>query len=204
MNRRIHVRLNERRGRGACRPTVRRGYTLIELIVCIAVGVVISGSAGMILWNASSQRVELSARAELHEIAAAALEKIVRHVREVEQDECPGNPTPCLLGNAQVSTATATELRFGSNGLRQTGSTLEMTIDNGTSWHVLVRDVSSFALAYANRLGSAMTSFPLSQANREDIRQVQITLALTRGTQTANVRTAVYLRNFMNEVMSDP
>lgn len=190
--------------RGAGRFVLRRAYTLIELIVCIAVGVIISGSAGMILWNASSQRVELSARAELHEIAAAALEKIVRHVREVEQDECPGNPTPCLLGNAQVSTATSTELRFGSNGFRQTGSTIEMTMDNGANWHVLVRDVTSFALAYTNRLGSVMTSLPLSQAHREDIRQVQITVALTRGGQTANVRTAVYLRNFMNEVMSDP
>lgn len=204
MNRRNFVPTNSRRIRDVNRSASRRGYTLIELVVCIAVGVIISGSAGMILWNASSQRVELSARAELHEIAAAALEKIVRHVREVGQDECPGNPTPCLLGNAQVSTATATELRFGSNGFRQTGSTIEMTIDNGTSWHVLVRDVTSFALAYTNRTGSAMASFPLSQSNREDIRQVQITVALTRGGQTANVRTAVYLRNFMNEVMSDP
>lgn len=204
MNRLIRALEMARPCRGAGRFVLRRAYTLIELIVCIAVGVIISGSAGMILWNASSQRVELSARAELHEIAAAALEKIVRHVREVEQDECPGNPTPCLLGNAQVSTATSTELRFGSNGFRQTGSTIEMTMDNGANWHVLVRDVTSFALAYTNRLGSVMTSLPLSQAHREDIRQVQITVALTRGGQTANVRTAVYLRNFMNEVMSDP
>lgn len=204
MNRQIPSRMNSRSSWGAGGPAVRRGYTLIELIVCIAVGVVISGSAGMILWNASSQRVELSARVELHEIAAAALEKLVRHVREVEQDECPGNPSPCLLGNAQVSVATSTELRFGSNGFRQTGSTIEMTIDNGTSWHVLVRDVTSFALAYTNRLGSVMNSLPLSQADREDIRQVQIAVGLARGGQTANVRTTVYLRNFMNEVMSDP
>lgn len=204
MSRSMGTWMKARRSPNAGHCSKRRGYTLIELIVCIAVGVVISGSAGMVLWNASSQRVELSARAELHEIAAAAVERIVRHAREIEQDECSGNPTPCLLGNAQVSTATATELRFGSYGFRQSGSTVEMTIDNGTNWHVLVRDVSSFALAYANRLGSAMTTFPLSQADREDIRQVQVTLALTRGGQTANVRTTVYLRNFMNEVMSDP
>jgi len=41
------------------------GFTLIELVISISVGVIISGVAGSLLWNASTQRAEISLRGEL-------------------------------------------------------------------------------------------------------------------------------------------
>jgi prepilin-type N-terminal cleavage/methylation domain-containing protein len=179
-------------------------FTLIELVISISVGVIISGIAGSLLWNASKQRAEIAARGELVDVAAVAMEVMFRHVREIPQDECPANPTPCLLENAQVSTATSTELRFGDTGFRLNGGQVDMTLDNGVNWAPVVKDVSSFALTYYDRTATSLTSFPLSQSDREDIRRVGIDLELTRSSQTAHVRSSVFLRSFLNEVASDP
>src|SRR6185436_8770240 len=98
---------------------------------------IISGIAGTLVWNAATLRTQGAARGELTNSAAAALELVLRYCREIQQNECPGNPTPCLLGNAQVSTATASDLRFGAYGFRLNGSSLEMTKDTAAHWYVV-------------------------------------------------------------------
>lgn len=184
----------------------RQGFTLIELVLSISVGVIISGIAATLLWNASRQRAEVSTRGELFDAASAAVEVVFRYVREIPQDECPSNPTPCLLAHAQISTASATDLRFGNTGFRLNAgnNTVEMTIDNGAHWYALVKEASGFAISYRDRSGSALTSFPLSSTDRAAVRRVGIDLTLTRGGETAHVRSGLYLRSFMNEVTLAP
>lgn len=180
----------------------RTAFTLVELIVAMSTGVIIAGVAGSLLWNASRQRAEVSSRAELNDVASAAMDQLTRYLREITQDECPSSATPCLLGNAQISTATATQIQFGNYGFRLSSGALEMTIDNGVSWRTAAKDVTTFTLAYFNRGGTALSSFPLSQSNREDVRRIQITLELTRFSQVAKLRTGIYLRSFMDEVQT--
>ncbi len=186
--------------------TNRPAFTLIELVVSISVGVIISGIAGSLVWNASKQLAEVSARSELFDLGSASIEKMFRYLREIPQDECPANPTPCLLGNAQISTATATELRFGTTGFRFNvgANTVEMTIDNAVNWYALTTDVGNFAFAYYDRDANGLTSFPLSQSDREDIRRISVDLQMTRSGQTAQLRSAIFLRSFMNEVNNAP
>lgn len=186
------------------RPRHRSAFTLVELIVSMTVGVIITGSAGWLVWSATDMRTQVAARVEVADTAATAMECMVRYVREIQQDECPANPTPCLMGRAQVSMATATELRFGNAGFRLSGAQVEMTTDDALNWHPVARDVSEFSLAYFARDGSALAGSPLSQTDRESVRLVQITLALTRSSETVRLRTAVYLRSFMDEVTTDP
>jgi hypothetical protein len=174
------------------------------MVVAMTVGVIISGTAAMLLWTASRQQVELAARNELTDMGSAAVERVVRYVREIGQNECPGNPTPCLNGNAQIAEATATTFRFGVNGFRYNAGQLEMTIDSGTNWHPLAMDVSAVAFSYWNRAGAALASFPLSASDREDVRRVQVTIDLARASETARLQTGIYLRNFMGEVLTDP
>lgn len=170
----------------------------------MTVGVIVTGSAGWLIWSATDIRTQVAARVEVADTAATAMECMVRYVREIQQDECPVNPTPCLMGRAQVSMATADELRFGNTGFRLSGAQVEMTTDDALNWHPVARDVSEFSIAYFARDGSALASFPLSQTDRESMRLVQITLALTRSSETVRLRTAVYLRSFMDEVTTDP
>lgn len=188
-------------------PIFRRGFTLIELVVSIVVGSIISGTAGMLLWTASSQRGDVAARGELADEGAMAMEVVARYVREIEQgDDCPSNPTPCLNGNAQISTASLSQVNFVNTGFRYVSGSgkVEMTTNNGASWQPLVKDVSGFSLAYYERTGLAMMPLPLGAVDREDVRRVQITLDLARGTQSVKLRTSIYLRSFMDEVTTVP
>lgn len=177
-----------------------RAFTLIELVASISVGVVISGIAGALVWNASKIRTETAARSELVDTAAAAVEHVVRYLREIPQDECPGNPTPCLLGNAQIDTASAALLEFGQTGFRLSGGQLQLTTDGGANWHPLANDVSAFAFTYYDRSGAVLSSLPLSATDRHAVRRIHLTLDMSRGGETAKVRTGIYLRSFMNEV----
>jgi Tfp pilus assembly protein PilW len=180
----------------------RWAFTLIELVISIAIGTIICGAAGSLIWNATTIRSEASNRGEMVNAASSALELMLRYCREIKQDECPSNTTPCNLGNAQVSTATATQIRFGTYGFRLTSTNLEMTTDNAVTWYVAAKYVSSLAFAYYNPSGTGLTSFPLSASDREDIRRIVITVNMTRGSQTVKVRCGLYLRSFMNEVMN--
>ncbi len=191
------------------RPIVRarrraRAFTLVELVVAISVSVIIAGVAGGLIWEASKQRSEIAARSELIDIGSAAMETMFRYIREIPQDECPANPTPCLLGNAQISLASATVLRFDTTGFRLNSSEnrLEMSSDGGSTWYPLANDVSGLTLNYYDRGGNSLTAFPLSQAASESVRRIGVEIQISRSNQTARLRSSVYLRSFMDEVTS--
>ncbi len=198
------------RRRAARRVRVRRGFTLIELIVSIAIGAIISGTAGLLLMNAARQRGQVAARCELVDMGSAAMEVMLRYIREIRQDENnPQGATPDLQGNAQISLADASQLRFDEYGFRQSGSALEMTSDNGASWHPLVRDVADFdvtCFGWSTGVEAPiqLSPLPLSAANRAAVRRIQLELQLARGSETAHLRTSIYLRNFMNEAANAP
>jgi len=172
----------------------------------MSVGVIISGTAAMMIWNATRQRAETSVRGELYEQAAAAMDVMSRYLREVPQDECPEEPEPCLHGKAQITVADQAALSFGDIGFRLAGGggTLEMTVDGGGSWQCVTREVAGFAFAYWDRHSNALTGMPLTPGHRNAVRQIGVDLVLSRGGQDAHLRTRVYLRNFMDEVKSDP
>lgn len=178
------------------------GFTLVEVVTSITVGVIISGIAGTLIWNASRQRAEVSARSELIDLGSAAMEIMLRYIREIPQgDDCPLDAVPCLNGEAAIDVASSTELRFGDIGFRFTAETmkLEMTT-NGTTipanWYSLATDVMEFAFVYYDRCGQPTTSAP-------EVRRVRIALKLSRGVQITALATSIYLRSFMDEWETD-
>lgn len=187
----------------------RHGFTLVELVVSIVVGSIIAGTAGMITLNAAKIRADTAARSDLVDEASSAVEVMLRYVREISQDECTGSSTPCLNGNAQVTTASATELDFDNYGFRLTGTTLEITNDTGANWHPFARDVSSLTFTYYGwttgvEAPAVLSSLPLSAGDRAKIRRVGVRIDLTRSAQAITLQTSIYLRKFMNEVSNAP
>lgn len=180
---------SSRLGVGCGRP----GFTLIELIAVIAVTTVIGGLGGMMVLEASRTRASASARAELADAAARAMEQMVRYVREIPQDSS-------LSGKAQIATAEAAQVRWGNYGFRLNGATLEMTVDNGSNWRPAAKEATSLSFTYLDANGSALSPLPLSAANREAVRRIRLNLQLSRDSESVAVQTGVYLRAFMNEV----
>jgi type II secretory pathway pseudopilin PulG len=188
------------------RPTriARPAFTLIELVVSMTAGVVICAIAGSLIWNASIQRSETAARAELADLGGTALEVMLRYVREIRRDNCPSAPCGGSGNNkAQIGYAAAGELRFGEYGadqsirIRKNGAYLELSIDSAANWRRLATDASALTFAYYNAVGTPLTALPLSATDRESVRRIQITMTLDRAGQSFSVRGSVYLRNFM-------
>lgn len=168
------------------------GFTLMELVIAVAAGGIVAFSASMLLLECSTVLSSATRRVVLADSIARAMEQMTRTIREIAQDAG-------LTGQAQISTASATDLRFGANGFRQNGSVIEMTIDTATSWHRACANVSALTLRYYDRNGNELASVPLSGTDRTAVRQVSIELQASSLGQTHRVRTRVYLRNFMNE-----
>ncbi|MBX3395251.1 MAG: hypothetical protein KF841_07770 [Phycisphaerae bacterium] len=181
-----------------------RCFTLIELVTAIVVGAIVSGTAAMLIMSAARQRAEVSARSELIDQGSAALECIIRYVREVSQDECPLAATPCLNGNAQISTAAQSDLRFDAIGFRLSAGRIEMTNNAGSAWWTLCAGVTGLTFTYYDRNGVVLSSLPLTAGDRAKIRRVSVQIDLVDKTETARIRTSIFLRNFMNEVTLAP
>ena len=179
-------------------------FTLVEFVSTMVISVIMCGSAGSLLWDSAQQRSEIAARSELIDIGSAALERMVRSLRDITQDECPGGGTPCLNGNAQVSSATATQIRWGSNGIRLSGTEVQLTTNNAANWYTLAADATDLQLIYYNRTGQDLQTLSAPGNAASNMRRVSITLKLGRANQNVTLRTGLYLRNFMNEVTSDP
>ncbi len=170
----------------------RPGFTLVEMLVALVAGGVICLAAGILLLEGSAAASSASRRSSLCDAAARAMEQMLRYVREIEQDAG-------LTGIAQITTADAGDLRFGQWGFRQNGSVIEMTGDGGAVWRRACTDVSSLTFGYFDANGAALSPPPLSAAQRGAVRQVSVDLTLSGGGQSVRLRTAVYLRKFMNE-----
>jgi len=173
----------------------RTGFTLIELVIAISAGGIISMVAGTLLLEASWTLAAASQRSKLADQSARAVEQVLRYVREIDQDVA-------LTGLAQVSTADASDLRFGAFGFRLNGTTLEMTNDSAASWQPVCRAVSALTFRYYDRNGAQLTGLPLNATDRANIRQVSVELIVSSLNTSHRVRSRVYLRNFMNEASS--
>jgi len=172
----------------------RRGaFTLVELVVCITVSAVICGMAGSLLWNATRMRSEAGARAELIDIAARGMEQILRYAREIPQDAG-------LVGEAQITTAGADDLRWDVYGFRKTGATIEMTTNSGTTWRPVVKEVTALTFSYYDKTGAALGSLPLNATNRQAVRLIKVNFTVARSIETLSLQSSIYLRAFMNEV----
>jgi prepilin-type N-terminal cleavage/methylation domain-containing protein len=170
----------------------RRGFTLIELVIAMSVGGVISFVAATIVLEGSQVMRAASARASLCDNGARAIEMMLRYVREV-------TPTAPLGNTANIATADAADLRFDTYGFRQNGSALEMTEDSGANWHRACDSVTGLTFRYYDTSGTELTALPLSPSDRGSVRQISVELQVSSAGQSIRLRSRVYLREFMHE-----
>lgn len=167
----------------------QRGFTLIEMVVSIALSGVLVAVVAPPLTESFRARSRIVARGELVVEGRTALEKIVRDLREMGVLE--GSTTAPDLSRAEDS-----RIDFGVLGYRLSGTDLQRTSDGGSTWRLAARGVSGLTIAYADEDGNALGATPLSAADRAAVRRVTVLLQLTSNGESLALRTAVYLRRF--------
>ncbi len=155
-----------------------RAFTLIELIATMVVLAVVASVAAPIMVASSDAYADAANQREAAERVAAALDRVVRVVREAPAT-APGETTPDIVE------ATTTSLEFaGGVRLELSGSTLLLTTATEAQ-SPLCQGVSAFALEFLAADGVTDSSGAPTSTQRVNVR-------LTSGGVEA--RTSVFLR----------
>lgn len=161
---------------------LRRAFTLIELIAAIVVFSLVSMVfAGIMLESAEAYASASEAR-ERGERASLAMDRIVRLIREIPENEAaPGTP--------DITDASATALELGNGAaVRLSGSTLILIVPDAPAPAVLCTEVSAFELTY---LGADGMELALGAGDTTaDIHRINVRLACGQ----IELRTSAFLR----------
>jgi prepilin-type N-terminal cleavage/methylation domain-containing protein len=166
-------------------PSKRRGFTLVELVLSIALVALAAGLFVAAFDRGSAVIQEIQVRQELLQEGRMALTRIVREVRQVRssQDLLAAEPTRIRFVAVEDSTievrwdAARQRIRFLRGGVEET----------------LVAEVDSFRIAYFTDQGTP--AVPLVHPDETDVDRVRITLRLKRGPVELWLRSGTGLRN---------
>jgi len=183
------------------------GFTIVELLVSILLtSIIMTAVYSVYRVQTHSAKVQES-RLEAQEYARSVLDMMVREIRNAAYNPLSAtNGTNCAGGSSGapgVVTATATSFRFTHDfqNTAGTASTPDGICDgpdeditytyttgcaaglgdvtrNGSGNPLTNCNVTSFSLSYFKQDGTALTSLPLSAADRLTIQRVNITLTV--------------------------
>lgn len=158
-----------------------RGYTLIELVVVIILLMILVAGSINILYlgfkSFYSQKNIINANWQ----ASVALERMTRDLRAV-------------MSNKDLKTAEANLLEI--NDINNNQVTYE--VNNNTlqrNGNALADNVQQIEFHYYDNNSTKLTSLPLSETSREEVRYVTITLTMAGTDVNFSTTTAVYLWN---------
>ena len=164
------------------------GLTLIELIITILLISAIIGAAilmlttGLKIWSSDKDRLDIRQNGSL------AMERITRYLE--------------LANN--ITAASANSITFAADinndGTDETvaivfsdvNRNINITIDGITA--ILTPDAQSFSLSYYQSNTSASFT-PVTQADRDGIRVITISLTMNKGSDTVAFTSSVFCRN---------
>ncbi len=175
--------------RRSFRRSVRRGFTLVEVIAVIVLLSVLGGVTSSLILNSTAAFTDSSIRMQLHGEASVTLDRLVREWREIDADPVTGPPTPHITEASIAAMSWSADSR-----VRLEGTDLLLAAD-GAAEHLLCNCVSEFTIAYfdeSNRPLLVGGSVPA--ADRPKIRRLALRLSVTRQGLTESLETRVFLR----------
>lgn len=164
---------------------MKRGSTLVELVIVIAIVGIMVGAVGYILLGVVDAWTFKAKRNDILWDGRMAINRMGREIREIK------NLT-------SVTTASSSQFRFtnvNNNSIiySLSGTNLNRTKD-GTA-NILAQNVSSLSFTYYDSSGASIAT-PTVSPSATNIRRVRINLTLTNGGQNFYAQSDSVPRNF--------
>ncbi len=162
----------------------KEGYTLIEIILVLVIIGVLAGILIEPFRLGVKSYIGIETRADLTSQAREATVRIVREMRNIRKQV---DNTP------EISTANATSITFTDNqGIPISFSLSGSTVLRDTN--ILADKVSSLDFRYFKGDNTALTTFPLSAADLDDVRRILVILTMQENTETVTMTGQAFLR----------
>nr|MBU1328611.1 prepilin-type N-terminal cleavage/methylation domain-containing protein [Candidatus Omnitrophota bacterium] len=164
---------------------MKRGFTLIELIMVIVIIGIIASVVGYILLGAVQGWTFKAKRNDILWDGRLAINRMVREIREIKD-------------LTSVTTASSSQFRFtniNNNSITYSlsGANLNRTKDGAAN--ILAQNVSSLSFTYYDSSGASIAT-PTVSPSSTDIRRVRINITLTNGGQNFYAQSDSVPRNF--------
>lgn len=164
---------------------MRKGFTLIELVIVITIIGIISGVVGYILLGTVQGWTFKASRNDLLWDGRLAMNRMVREIREIKD-------------STSVTTADSSQFKFidmhDTDITYSINSTILNRTEGGTS-NKIAENVSAIVFTYYSSSGSTITT-PLVAPLSTDIRRIKIDLTLTKGGENVYLQSEGVPRNF--------
>lgn len=164
---------------------MKRGSTLVELVIVIAIVGIIAGAVGYILLGTVEAWTFKANRNDILWDGRLAINRMVREIREIK------NLT-------SVTTASSSQFRFtnvNNNSITYSLSGADLTRTKDGAANILAQNVSSLSFTYYDS-GGASIATPTVSPSATNIRRVRINLTLTNGGQNFYAQSDSVPRNF--------
>lgn len=169
----------------------KKGFSLIEFIIVIAILSIISGIVGMMLVEGSRSYLFVRTRHSVRLEGELALQRITRSVRMLDKDSITEATSTALTFTNPYNTELVGSLL--SITFRLNGTKIERSGDGKVSWDTLADNISSFSITYYK---SDNTTFdPSLLSDYENIRWILVEISATIEGETAHLRSQIFPRN---------
>ena len=163
----------------------KEGYTLIEIILVLVIIGVLAGILIEPFRLGVKSYIGIETRADLTSQAREATVRIVREMRNIQKK---ANDKP------NITSADATSITFADNE----GITISFSLSGSTvlrDTNILADKVSSLDFRYFKGDNTALTTFPLSAADLDDVRRILVILTMQENTETVTMTGQAFLRD---------
>lgn len=170
--------------------TPRRGFTLVETIAVMAVLAAVGSVSSLIIYTSVNGYRNASARAQVHEASAAAMDRLSVEFRQIPLDPGSGTTAPV------ITSVTPTSIAWGSgSSLSLSGSTLQL-VDSGGAAVTLLSNVTGLTVQCYNESNAALAT-TLSGVGCQPIRRIGLTITVSHDGQSDTIRSKFFIRSAM-------
>jgi prepilin-type N-terminal cleavage/methylation domain-containing protein len=172
---------------------MRRGFTLVEAISTVSVLAVLGSIASMLVVNSVNAFTQAATAAQLQTELSIALDRIDRHMRDVQLDASAGAGVIA----PDIASVSATSITWHTDYSLSFSGDQVLLVENGGTARILLDDVTSFIIQTCDDDDTPLST-TLSGAGCDPIRRIAVTATAQRSGVSQSLRMKAFIRSTMS------